>query len=562
MSSADTIIYSTKIYPGFGDALISGGIVIKGDYILAVGSREEIDCYSRDAEIIDYGNLPVVPGFIDSHQHYPMNILMETTGFELYDAPSPEFCAEAARKALAAHPDAPVIYAMGWQLNNWEACDIKPNRHMLDEVTSEKPICLGSDDGWTFWVNSKALEFMDFRKGNIPDDLKGLIQVDKDGEPTGILNGNAASKAFYIINYLPQKDSEKIAKAAFSKYIEYGVTSFGEVSNEFNKCDREIGTFDLMERLYSGKDGGKIPRMFYYPCIGRDGDFTTVDKLRNRYLPDVIDPALKDKIELRGLKGYIDGVMSLNTSVMLCDYLTEPKNGIPIYTQEALNTLVAKANAEGYAVRIHATGDGGVRMCLDAYEYSIQQNGRHGLRNCIEHIESCSEEDRKRFKELDVIAAINPGHAILEENLENIISEKTFYNLHPFRGLLDQGAVVSLSTDAPIVTCNPMFTIYAAVTRCDENGKLMLPKPNETMTIWEALEGYMARSAYTMGVEDRIGILEAGKLADIAVLDTDITSVKNPEEILHTKVIATYLSGKNIFNVKKNNPSPPDQITV
>lgn len=535
---ADKIIYGENIYSGKGEGTFAGGIAVKGSKILAVGSESQIRDYEGvDTDVYRYGEELIMPGFIDNHHHYPMAVIMEAYGIEMYDAPSPEYCVEKARAYYEAHKDTPMIYGMGWQASNWGS-DAKPDKKMLDSISAEIPIFLGSNDGWMFWVNSKALEIMGYDKACKDNQCSGNVYLDENGEPTGLLYGSASEKLFYLLNYLDKEDSLKIIAEGFNAYVNYGVTSIGEVSNEFKKPDRELGTYDLLDELYSSEEGWKQPRTFFYPCIGRDGDFTTAKKLRKNYS--------SGKLQLKGLKGYIDGVLTTKTAVMLEPYLNSQEKGTPIYTQEELNFIVAKANAEGFAVRIHAIGDGGVRMCLDAYEHSMKENGRHGLRNCVEHIEACNEADFKRFKELDVVAAINPAHAIMDESLENIVTEEVFYNLHPFRPFLDTGAVVSVATDAPIVTVNPMLTIYAGVTKCTEEGRAIFPKPGDQMTIWETLSGYTYLSAYALGAEDELGSLEAGKLADIVVLDRDLikTAQKDPREILDTKVKLTMIDGQ------------------
>lgn len=535
---ADKIIYGENIYSGRGESTFAGGIAVKDNKILAAGPKAEIEKYKGpDTSVYQYGDKLIMPGFIDNHHHYPLAVVMEAYGIDMYDAPSPEYCVKKAQEYYDTHPDTTMIYGMGWQASNWDK-NAKADRKMLDDISTEIPIFLGSNDGWMFWVNSKALEILGYDKATDDDQCSGNIYLDENGEPNGLLYGSASEKLFYLINYLDKKDSLKIIEEGFKAYVNYGVTSIGEVSNEFKKPDRELKTYELLDTLYSSSDGWKQPRTFIYPCIGRDGDFSIANKLRETYS--------SGKLQLRGLKGYIDGVLTTKTAVMLKPYLNSQDKGTPIYTQDELDFIVAKANAEGFAVRIHAIGDGGVRMCLDAYEHSIKENGKHGLRNCIEHIEACNEDDLKRFKELDVIAAINPAHAIMDESLQFIVDEDIFYDLHPFRSILDTGAVVSVATDAPIVTVNPMLTVYAGVTKCTEEGRSIFPKPNDQMTIWEVLSGYTYLSAYALGMEKELGSLEAGKLADIVVLDRDLikTAETDPKQILDIKVKLTMIDGR------------------
>ena len=213
-----------------------------------------------------------------------------------------------------------------------------------------------------------------------------------------------------------------------------------------------------------------------------------------------------------------------------------------------MSDIITKANAEGYPVRIHCTGDGSTRMALNAFEASIKANGRHGLRNGIEHVELVEDEDYPRFAELDVMANKQPAHYYLctEKFMLDALGERRWFRSQPLKSFYDAGAKVSLSTDFPIVEIDPFHNMYVAVTRLDLEGNEIGADINEKIDIFDALHGYTYMGAYGMGVEDKTGSLEPGKLADIAVINGRIFD-EEPEKLLDRKAVLTMMDGRIVY---------------
>ena len=306
--------------------------------------------------------------------------------------------------------------------------------------------------------------------------------------------------------------------------------------------DREPAGFKLYRDL---EQAGKLNvRIYVYPSIGKTTNFSRAHELKKEYSDGYV--------VMPGLKAYQDGVIDSYTGVMVDPYRDDPaqpnRNGEPMFTQEALNEIVTAANAEGFPVRIHCTGDGSTRMSLNAFEASIAANGRHGLRNGIEHIEACKPSDRVRFGELDVMANKQPGHFLLcdEQWYREALGDENWHEIHPFKCLLDAGANVSLSTDFPIIEINPFKNIYAALTRCLFDGTPLGDNQEDCMSIYDALYGYTYMGAYGMGLEDTLGSLEAGKRADVTVIDGRVID-EDPQEILKRQALLTIMDGKIVF---------------
>ncbi len=542
--TADKVIKSNVIYTGRGREIISGGVAVKGNEIIAVGSDSEIGQYiGENTEVCEYTDKLVMPGLIDNHVHVTMGAMMHDNDLNLEGTRSAEECAEMVREFLKKHPDTSLLVASGWMVSAWDKNEL-PRKEILDEVSKDIPICLQTADGWYCWVNSKALELFGYTKESITKEQEVYVKKDENGELTGMLYHIGGDPVFFMLLSIDGTLAKKMLKHSLGIYSSFGLTAAGDVSNEL-EIDKEPKGFKLYREME--KAGDLDVRMFVYPSIGKTGDFAEAKELMEEYSDGYV--------VMPGLKAYGDGVIDAYTGVLVKPYMDDPenpdKNATPIFTQEALNDIITKANGEGFPVRIHCTGDGGVRMALNAFEASMKANGKHGLRNGIEHVELVEENDFPRFAELEVMANKQPAHYYLctEKFMVDALGQERWFRSHPLKSLYDAGAKVSLSTDFPIVEINPFHNMYVAVTRLDLEGNEIGADVNEKIDIFQALEGYTYMGAYAMGVEDRLGSLEAGKLADIAVIDGRVFD-EAPEKLLERKALLTMMDGRVVYRAE------------
>ena len=254
--------------------------------------------------------------------------------------------------------------------------------------------------------------------------------------------------------------------------------------------------------------------------------------------------------KVTGVKGFLDGVTSTYTGLLLEPYADRPDTigeGAPLDSQESLNASVIAANAAGLPVRIHCIAEGSVRMALDAFEESLKVNGKHGLVNTIEHIETIHPDDIPRFKELGVVASMQGEHLPLEMN-EKIIrlgEERCRYEW-AFRSFLDSGAVLALGTDFPVVHYNPFPGIYATVARKNHDGSMAGVDNGEYLTVAEALKANTMGSAFVYGRDHELGSLEEGKLADVVVMDRNLFEIP-ADDIKDTKILLTVMDGNVVY---------------
>lgn len=538
---ADIVLKSNIIYTGKGNETISGGVAVKGNKILAVGSDEKIAEYIGDATTVkEYRDKLIMPGFIDDHLHVGMGAMVNSNDIVLEGTKSAAECVEKVRAFLEKNPDTSLIWAMGWMISAWDD-HTWPTKELLDEVSTEIPICLATGDGWFVWVNSKALEIFGYTKESVGDDFAEYVKKDENGELTGMLYSIGGNPANYIFQNIETEKAEEMFANSLKRYSRYGITAVGDLSNE-RKIELEPKTFELYRSME--EKGNLDVRMYIYPAIDTDTTFAYAKELQAKY---------KDGyVVMPGLKAYEDGVIDGYTGVLVEPYQHDKDNpdfnAEPIYTQERLDELVTAANKEGFPVRIHCTGDGSTRMSLNAFEASIKANGRHGQRNSVEHIELLHEDDHPRFAELDVIAGKQPAHLLLctADFMDEAIGHERYAKSHPLKSIIDAGGKVTLSTDFPVVDVNPFYTLYAALTRLQDDGSSLGVDTSYTIDIYQALYAYTYMGAYTLGVEDTLGSLEEGKLADIAVIDGRVID-ENPEEILKRESLLTMMDGRIVY---------------
>ena len=256
-----------------------------------------------------------------------------------------------------------------------------------------------------------------------------------------------------------------------------------------------------------------------------------------------------DHLDIRSVKLYQDGALGSRGAAMIEPYSDDPENfGLPFWTQQELDAQVEKASRMGFQVGIHAIGDRGNRMALDAFD-KVQDGKPSELRNRIEHSQIVSLTDIPRFAELGVIASMQPVHATSDMNMaEDRVGSERIKGGYAWRKMLDNGIVLASGSDFPVELVNPFHGLYAAVSRQDRGG---LPAggwyPEEALNRAEALHSFTLAAAYAGLQEDRFGSLESGKWADFIVVDRDYFTV-DVSEIDDIQVLQTWIGGNKVFD--------------
>jgi hypothetical protein len=531
------LVLCGQIWDGKDDLPRQGAVGIAGNRIVAVGDEAEVlACAREDAEIKRYEDGLIMPGFFDNHLHLKMGALSQEI-INLHDAKNEAEAAQMVADYAAEHPEDEWVLGFSWYHIFWDE-KVLPTRHSLDKLIPDRPVFLFNAEYHGAWVNSKALELCGVDK-DTPNPPYGEIMRDADGEATGFLYETAMGLCQRAFNFTPER-SQRILESFLKKCARLGVTG---VSDMFPLPGMDMQELDMYRQF---ELAGKLTsRIFFLSQM--NGDLDRAKALRRDYNTDML--------RFSGLKQFVDGVSTTYTAYMVEPYADKPESrGDTLLPPEVLRQWILAADAEGFRVRLHSCGDGSCRLALDYYEEAAKVNGARNSRHCVEHCEIVHPEDVPRFAELGVIDAFQlEAIAITPDFADNPYPDRvgperedTVFRL---RSMLDAGAKLSFGTDYPIVDLTPFPGIYRATTRLFDDGN---PpggwNPQEKITMAEALRGYTAGTAYMNFMEDELGTLQAGYLADIVVLDRNLFTVE-PKAIFDTQVLLTISDGRIVHEV-------------
>ncbi|MBI0576906.1 amidohydrolase [Neobacillus cucumis] len=541
MIHADIIISSNSIFTGLVDKPEPASIAIRDNKIISIGSMNEMQPFiNENTEIYQFEDELVMPGFHDFHLHLMMAGL-QLVSVDLASVRSEEEAVNKVFNFAIQNPDEEWIIGMQWDSSYWGPQKM-PTRHSLDQVIPDRPVFLLHAEGHFAWLNSKALEVLQINE-NTPDPEFGSYEKE-NGKLTGILYENAVTTASEkALNFSKEKKS-RILKRFMEEAAKYGITSVNDMFAPFDEVLRDyqlLKEMDLNDRL--------SVRIHLTPEIKED--ITFAQKMG--------EELNSGKLKYSGLKGFLDGVITGHTALLLKPYEDKPGFcGEPAMPPERVINWVVNADRQGHRVRFHAVGDGAVRLALDAFEEAQKINGKRDARHTIEHIDIIDPNDIPRFKELGVIASFQPDLiAIVERGVyEKLVGKQRLEYVYPIQTFQESGAQIAFGTDTPIArSLNPLTQIYSAVTRMDSSG-VTVWNYNDCISLSEALKAYTIGPAYGSFREHELGTLEVGKLADLTILDRNIFE-KPIVELLETKVKMTIVDGRIVSKeMKKSTPKP------
>jgi len=416
-----------------------------------------------------------------------------------------------------------------------------PTKELIDVVVPNNPVVLERICGHCALVNSDVLRISGITK-ETPDPPGGVIIKDPGtGEPTGILN----EKAMDLIKWpqLSERESHEMDKRAVKLAVKeaarFGVTSVHDLDGKIGIFKELLDEGELTVRVYTGVALTSSPEKIKEYKAWKQ---TLVD---NNHM-----------LKFGVIKGFIDGSLGSSTALLTVPYKNNPStSGLLLMTQEELNDIITFYDKENFQIAIHAIGDRGCNVVLNAFEESINRNGKRDARHRIEHATVIIPEDILRFNSLGVIGSVQPvfgpsyGQTVQSFFIDRLGEERAkFTNI--WKTLVQANARLAFGTDWPVESLNPMEGIYSAVTRksiTDKTGDPWLQ--DESLSIENAIECYTLGSAYASFEEEIKGSLQVGKLADIVVLSKDIFTIPE-EEILNTEVVYTILGGKIIHSLE------------
>jgi predicted amidohydrolase YtcJ len=510
-------------------------LAIAGGKIVATGSTREITAWKESGtQVIDVAGHLVIPGLTDCHIHF-LEGALTMLRVHLEDAADVSELQQRIRDYATSHPGMPWIQGRGWVYSNFGEATL-PHKRQLDAVVPDRPAYLRAFDGHSAWVNSKALALAGITK-DTPDPAGSVIVRDPaTGEPTGVLKERPAQDLIRKVIPAPSDDEKLSAlRAALTEASRVGLARVHSAA------------FDVPElALYSRlRAQGDLTLRFYMAHY-----LPAPQMPEGTWLRDFKDAAREyhdDWLHAGAVKFYLDGVIESHTAVMLAPY-TDGLNGKMFWDPDEFKKAVTEVDRLGYQIFTHAIGDGAVRLCLDAYQAARSENKSSGARNRVEHMEAVSAADITRFRQLGVIASMQPLHADPGENILNVWS-KNVGSERATRGfawesILKAGGHLAFGSDWPVVTQNPFKGLQVAVTRQTDKGR---PpggwQPQQRVGIADAVRAYTIDAAFAGFREKTEGSLESGKVADFLVLSQDVFKIA-PSQIGSTDVLLNCVGGK------------------
>ncbi len=548
---ADLIFVHGNIYTGVVDAAASLGsgkraeaLAVLGDRILAVGARDEImKLKGPETKIIDLDGHFVMPGFNDAHMHLA-SAGLEKMNVNLVGAKTLDEFRDRLRAKIEAASPAEWVIGEGWDETLWPV-KVPPTRWDLDEVSGNHPVYLERVDGHIGVANTRALQLASITVAS-RDPEGGRIDRDDSGTPTGILREKAQEAVQAVIPKPTHEKRRQAIELALADLASHGITS----AQDYSQWD----DFQIYEELeHDGKLTARISEWLPF-----DDSLETLNKKRDSH------PASDNMLHTGMLKGFMDGSLGSKTAALLEPYSDDPKNdgpknsGLPQYEVAKLNAVTKERVLAGYQIGFHAIGDKGVQMALDAFAEAEKAakdvkvkaaDGGADYRLRIEHAQVTTPQQILRFKELKVIASMQPSHLLTDMNwAESRLGPKRAENSYAWAEFLRRGVVLAFGTDYPVEPVTPFRGLYAALTRMSEDGKKSY-YPAQKLNIEQAIAAYTTGAAFAEFAEKQKGKLEPGMLADFVVLDQDITAAL-PPKILGTKVLRTVVGGKSVYEAK------------
>ena len=550
--TADVIFTNGDIYTGghfstAGDAFTAAdgararNIGVAGGKIVAIGGDEVLSHKGAKTQIIDLGGKFVMPGFNDAHCHLASGgqskLEVDLIGVRSLEEMKHRI-AESARTARAGE----WIIGRGWDHTLWQSQQL-PNKADLDAVTEGHPAFFVRVDGHIAIANSAALKIAGLSR-NTKDLPGGHADRDSNGELTGIVREQTKDAFYRVIPPISAAKRRQAVELVLAEAARWGLTSAQD-----NSDWEDFLVYDQLRR--EGKLTLRIAEWLRFNNPVK----TLVQQRAHNAVTDAT-------LHTTQLKGFMDGSLGSRTAALMQPYADEPSNaGLPQYDQAKLTQMTVERAAAGFQIGFHAIGDRGANMALNAFQEALRQaklnrfptpagaQSALDFRFRIEHAQVVARSDVPRFRELDVIASMQPNHLLTDMNwAESRIGAERAKTSYAWAEFLKTTGHLAFGTDYPVEPITPFRGLYAAITRMNETGTKTY-FAEQKLNIHQAIYAYTWGAAYAEFAETTKGILAPGYLADFIVLDHDITHV-TPADILQTKVMRTVVGGRTVYEAK------------
>jgi predicted amidohydrolase YtcJ len=544
---ADLVFVGGRVYATSPSGVPAEAVAVRQGKIAAVGGEEDIrSLIGRSTEVVNLRGGMLLPGFQDAHVHAQQGGL-ERLRCDLTQGETQRDYLQIIGEYARAKPNAEWILGGGWSMPAFPGG--LPDRASLDPIVRDRPVFLPNRDHHSAWVNSRALGQARIT-ADTPNPPGGRIERGSDGEPTGVLHESAMR---LVEDMVPPPDEGELRRALLlaQAYLHsLGVTAWQDAW--VGSGPSMVDSYDTYRRLDS--QGLLTARVVGALWWQRDGDSDQLLGLIERRAETL---EAGGRFRATSVKIMQDGVCETFTAAMLDPYLDEhgretDNRGLSFIDPEALASYVTALDAAGFQVHFHAIGDRATREALDAIDAARRANGRNDLRHHLAHLQVVHPDDYPRFAELGAAATVQPLWACLDPQMVELtlpfLGPARAALQYPFGSLATHGASLAFGSDWPVSSPDPLELLHVAVNRTDPDagaaGQVLLPE--ERLTLDQSLQAYTMGSAYVNHLDAESGSIEAGKLADLVVLDRDLTATGSGD-LLGGTVQLTLVAGEKVF---------------
>lgn len=550
--TASLIITNAKVLTMDTARPRAGAISVSGNRITAIGTHAEIMREKgASTRVVDAGGGSVIPGFVEGHMHLFAGAA-ELGNLQLFGVRGFEELKARTEAYVKANPGDDLI--VGEQADYTILGGEPLSRHHLDTILKDRPFMVFSPDHHTAWANTIALEKAGFLKGaklgpgnEVVMGADGLAQGElREGEaffPVRALSKKGMRDRLGLVTggepepYPTKAEFESdldIMRQGLAHAARHGITFL-------HNMDGNLYTLELLEELQRrGELSARARVPFHFKNFMDIAMLEKASQMAARYKSDMLSSGF--------VKLFADGVTDTGTAVMVDDYADQPGwKGEPLFEPERFAKIAVEADRRGLQIAVHAIGDGAVRIVLDGYEAALKANGRRDSRHRVEHVEVIHPDDIPRFRELGVIASMQPPHPPgchglpLEPYLTKI-GEKRWPYAFAWKTLREAGARLVFGTDWPVSDVSPLWALQSAMTRGRWNDQM----PDNRQSLHDALHSYTADGAYVGFMEEKTGRLKEGMLADICVLPVDLEAT-DPATYKEITPRMTVCDGRAVF---------------
>lgn len=544
---ADLVLMKGFIYTADIDKSTVEAVAIKNGKIIFVGQDQEVENYIGDStKVIDLNGKTILPGFIDSHCH-PISTVKQIYDVNLNGLKKIADIQKTIILFREKHPDAKFIRGRGW--SNYNFPNNGPDKNYLDEIISDIPVAIQSEDGHSKWVNSKALELSGITK-KTANPKGGIIErYHGSNEPSGTLREDAVSLVNDLFPYYNLEELVNGLESYQKMALSFGITSAHDAYLDFGVD--EITAYALLEKA-------NRLNMRFRASLYMDPEMS---RKQVQELCKERDKQKGELFKINTAKIFIDGVVEGSTAFLKEPYKQLPNSyGKLLWNLDTLNALCAELEKNSVQIHVHAIGDAAVSATLDAFEFAQVKLGKKDSRNLITHLQLVSPDDILRFKDLGVVAVPQPYWFKKDSYYYNIqvpyLGQERSDIEYPMESFFKAGVIVASSSDYPVtIPCNPFIAIQTGITRIDIDSTKSKDAlwPGESASLEQMITSFTINGAYANFLENITGSIEVGKSADLIIIDSNLFNIPT-NEISKTKVLLTLFAGKEVFRDESYHP--------